>query len=283
MKIKTGSYFLLPILLIISINSSWAAISVKVSDTRENNFYMEVLSWVLEKSGKEFKIISKKYPVSSQKRKIFLLKNGEIDILYAGTSKQLEKELLPIRFPIMRGLVGRRLFIIHKNYQVDYNLIMTLKDLKKHTGVQGIGWGDKEVLEASGLKQVEKLYDDIFRNINAGSRYYFPRGMTEVFSEFIDKKQKLPNLDIEKRIVLVYKTAVFFFVNPSNIELANIVKTGFSKAYEDGGYYRFFYNHPLIKSSIEQANLQKRIKIEIPNPFLSSDTEAIPKQYWHQD
>ena len=244
---------------------------------------MKSLHWILEKSGKEYKILSTWHPLSSQKRKIDLVKKGEVDILYAGTSIQLEKELLPIWFPIMRGLIGRRIFIIHQNYQVEYDLVSNLNDLKNHMGIQGLGWEDIQILEASGLKQVEKAYDDIFKNINAGSRYYFSRGVTEVFSEYHDRKTKMPNLVVEKRILLEYKIAVFFFVNRSNTELANIIKTGFLNGYEDGSYQRFFYNHPLIKRSMKQANLNKRTKIEIPNPFLSPETEAIPKQYWHQD
>lgn len=282
MKIKMESSILLTVLLFMAAEPV-GAINIKISDTRENNFYLEALFWVLEKSGKEYNIIHTKHPVSSQRRKIELVKKGEIDILYAGTSLQLEKELLPIRFPVMRGLIGRRIFIIHGNYQSEYGLVKNLNGLKKFIGIQGIGWGDKQVLEASGLKQVEGLYDDIFRKIDAGSRYYFPRGITEVFSELIDKKITMPNLETEKSILLVYKTAVFFFVNPSNTELANMIKTGFLNAYEDGSYNRFFYGHPLIESSFEKANLKKRIKIEIPNPFLSSETDAIPRRYWHQD
>lgn len=280
MKIISGLFIVLSVLL---INNPSLAINIKVSDSRENNFYMDALKWVLDKSGEEYKIIPTTYPLSSQKRKIILLKNEEIDIIYAGTSKKLEDELLPIRFPIMRGLSGNRLFIINKNYQNDYNLVNNINDLKKYVGFQGIGWEDTQILEASGLEQVTRLYDNIFISINAGSSYYFPRGMTEVFSELVDKKQELPNLDIEKKIVLAYKTAVFFFVNPSNTKLAKIIETGFINGYKDGSYERFFYSHPLIKSSIEQANLQNRLIIEISNPLLSSDTDAIAKQYWHQD
>lgn len=143
--------------------------------------------------------------------------------------------------------------------------------------------GDTQVLEASGLKQEERLYDNIFANLNLGSRYYFPRGMTEIFSELIDKNTKFPNLTAEKNIVLEYKSAVFFFINPSNKALESVLTSGFINAYEDESYNQFFYNHPLIKSSFEQARLETRTRIEIPNPFLGAETEAIPSAYWHQD
>ncbi len=269
--------------LLFMITAPAWAIDIKINDTRDNNFYMDALNFILEKSGADYKFVSTNHPLSSQARKIILVKNGEVDILYAGTSMQLEKDLLPIRFPIMRGLIGRRIFIINKNYQADYAQVKNLSDLKKFVGIQGIGWGDTQVLEASGLEQEERLYDEIFESLNLGSRYYLPRGMTEVFAELIDKKKTISNLDIEKNILLVYKTAVLFFINPENTELEDVLNSGFIKAYEDGSYNRFFYSHPLIKSAFEQSKLQSRIKIEIPNPFLGTKTEAIPHQYWHQD
>lgn len=242
---------------------------------------MESLNWILKKSGMQYKIIYTDHPVSSQKRKIDLVKKGEVDVIYAGTSIRLEKELLPIRFPVMRGLIGRRIFIINKKDQYQYDKVRNLKDLKQYTGIQGLGWGDIKILEFSGLEQVQKVYDDIFRMIDRRGYYYFPRGMTEVYSEYNNRKTEMPNLAVEKRIVLIYKTAVFFFINNSNKKLENIIKTGFLKSYNDGSYKKFFYNHPLIKSSMKQADLKKRIKIRIPNPYLSIETTKIPEKYWH--
>lgn len=126
--------------LFAAIDPVWA-IDIKISDSRANNFYMDALKFVLEKSGADYEFVPTKHPVSSQGRKFILVKNGDIDILYAGTSVQLEKELLPIRFPIMRGLAGRRIFIINKNYQSEYSSIRNLNDLKMFVGIQGIGWG----------------------------------------------------------------------------------------------------------------------------------------------
>ncbi len=103
-------------ILFAIIDPAWA-IDIKISDTRENNFYMDALRFILEKSGTDYKLISTKHPSSTQGRKIILVKNNDIDILYAGTSIQLEKELLPIRFPVMRGLIGRIFFIINKSHQ----------------------------------------------------------------------------------------------------------------------------------------------------------------------
>ncbi|MCG8619106.1 MAG: hypothetical protein MI802_23015, partial [Desulfobacterales bacterium] len=71
------------------------------------------------------------------------------------------------------------------------------------------------------------------------------------------------------------------FVNPSNLALADMITQGFLNAYADGSYPRFFYNHPLIRPALEKADLHHRIRIEIPNLFLTPETKSIPRQYWH--
>ena len=282
MNMKQAVFSALCAALFLIPSTVWA-ITVKINDTRNNNYYMQALTWLLDRSGKAYTIVSTDYPVSSQARKVAFVKSGLIDILYAGTSVKLEQQLRPIRFPIMRGLIGRRVLIINKSYQPEYDRVKHISDLKKHVGIQGLGWGDKQVLEAAGLPQTAALYDDIFTRLDAGGRYYFPRGVVEVYSELAGKKSQLPNLAVENNILLVYKTAVFFFVHPGNTGLAAMLETGFLKGYEDGSYGRFFYTHPLIRHSLEQANLQNRTVIKIPNPFLSPETNAIPARYWHKD
>lgn len=266
-------------LLIVAI-PSWS-LGIKVSDSRANNFYMDALTWVLNKSGADYHLVNTNHSMSSQVRKVALVQRGELDVMYAGTTIEMEEQLQPIRFPITRGLIGSRIFIINKKYQKEYDEIKDINDLKKHTGVLSFGWPEKEVFEAVGLKQAEKVYADIFPSLNTGSRYYFSRGMLEAFSELIDKKKVMKYLAVEKNILLKYQSAVLFFINPKNIRLRTILNDGFMKGYEDGSYKEFLYNHPLIKASFEKAKIDQRMVIKIPNPFFPKETGAISSEYWH--
>lgn len=255
---------------------------IKINDTREGNFYIDALRFILKKSGEKHILVFDEI-ISSQARNVANVEAGNLDILYAGTSLELEEKLLPIRFPIMRGLVGRRIFIINTNNQSLFEAVKKLDDLKKLTGIQGIGWGDTTVLETSGLKILTSQYDKIFELINAGRTLYFPRGITEIYAEIKSKNAIHPNLVVEKNLLLTYPLAVFFFVSHSNTELAEILILGFTKSYEDGSYLQFFYDHPVIKSALVQADMKNRIKIEIPNPYLSTKTSDISSKYWHKD
>lgn len=216
------------------------AIEVKINDTRGlGNFYVDALKMILAKSGQECQLIIDERDLLSQARKVEEVRKGTIDLLYAGTSQELESTLLPIRFPIMRGLSGRRVFIIHEDNQHQFDMVKSVDDLRQYEAIQGLGWADIQILEAAGLKTHSAKYDNIFLMINEKRPYYFPRGVTEVYAEVFTRQEALPHLVVENNLVLAYPTAVFFFVNRANTELANLLTTGFLNAYQDGSYEEF--------------------------------------------
>lgn len=286
---KLYKIFIVTIICLVSLlnlNASNEVLSVKYPLTSNNpdrdNYQISLVKFLLDKSGYKYKIESTD-SIYSQARIIKDLKtSNNINIYWMGTSPQLEKELTPIRYPIYRGLLGHRIFIINKNDQEIFDNIKTLGQLRKFKGAQGIGWSDIAILESSGLEQHATKYENIFRMIDKGGRIsYFSRGLNEAFSEVSTRKNALKNITVEKNIVLVYPFAMFLFVNPKQKELAKALEKGFELSYKDGSFEKFFYNHPKIKSSIDKANLNDRVRIEIPNPFLTPQTANIDKKFWH--
>ena len=279
--------FIIVGLFIFTITNSLFAVEIKLpitSDHEKDEAYkIGLLKLALEKVKGNHKITTNANTIHTQARITNELINGSkwINLHWMGTSSKLEKELLPIRVPIYRGLLGYRVFLIHKGSQAQFDHVKTLVDLQKYKGSQGFGWSDIEILEYSGLKQYPAKYENIFKMINAGRIDYFSRGVSEAFKEVASRKDELPNLFVEEKILLVYPFAMFFFTSRSNKELAEILEEGFRKASEDGSLNDYFYNHPEIKSAFKQANIDNRIRIEIPNPFLSPETLSIPNEYWH--
>lgn len=271
------------VLLVLSLGlcTSLQALEVRINDSRENNFYMDALVWVLDKSGTEYSIVRTDHPISTQKRKVAFVLNKEIDVIYAGTTQKLEDTLQPVRFPITRGLIGKRLFVINHKYRDNYQQIRNAEDLKENIAALGYEWPEVEIFAAAQLRYTEKIYDDIFTALDRGSRYYFPRGVLEAFSELKNKQQVLTNLAVEEHLLLQYKSAVFFFVHPDNQALLDALQAGFVNAYRDGSYKTFFYSHPLIKESFTKAQLDKRTVITIPNPYFPTGSNNIPAEYWH--
>lgn len=208
--------------------------------------------------------------------------SGVINLYWMGTSAELEKKLLPVRIPLLRGIIGNRVFIIHKDHQKKFNTVTSIVELQKFVGIQGLGWSDIEILENSGLKQFSATYDAIFKIINMGQRVdYFSRSIGEVLHEIRDNKIQYPNLAIEEKVLLVYPFALFFFTSNENKELAALLERGFKKAYEDGSFLEFFQNNAIIKQMFKEIDLETRSRIEIPNPLMTPETLAIPDKYWY--
>lgn len=256
-------------------------VPVKSKYDASQEYPLTLLKFVLDKSGVPYTISYSEVGITTQARDVYRLKNNEgINIGWYGTSPELEHELVPIRFPIWRGLLGYRIFIINKKDQPLFDKVNSLEDLQKLSGDQGIGWSDIQILENAGLKQTATQYDLIFAKIDSGRSDYFARGITEAFREVELRHSEYPNLAVEKHLLLVYPFAGFFFTNKQNPELAKALEEGFRKAYADGSFKRFFYSHPIVKAVLEKADIDGRTRIDIPNPIMTPETLAIPAQYW---
>lgn len=277
---------IVPILLLI-IAVSVHALEIRLAQSAQHPssreiFWRDIIEMVLNHSEIPYSI-SVKFPMT-QSRIIEELESnrGYVNLHVMGTSADLEERLLPIHIPVTRGLAGYRIFIIHKDKQVLFDTVSTLEDLQTLLGIQGLGWSDIALLEHSRLRQKEMPYDDIFRVINFGRGDYFSRSIHEAYSEVKERAAQFPNLVVEDEILLVYPFALFAFTGRENSELAQTLENCFIKAYEDGVFTEFFYNHPHIKEALEKAQIEERRVITIPNPFLTKETAEIPEKYWHK-
>ncbi|MCX4025962.1 hypothetical protein H0A36_17750 [Endozoicomonas sp. SM1973] len=246
------------------------------------DYQYRLLEFALEKSGYKYQLKKVKLDTSQARLEKMLNKGDQVNVYWMGTSIEKEKQLTPVRIPILRGLLGHRVFIIHKQDQEQFNQIKTIDDLKKMVAVQGIGWSDIKILKNAGLNTIAKKYKTIFDIINAGGRVdYFPRGVNEAWDEVEQFKKTSPNITVESKILLVYPFAIFFFVSPNHPEIAQALTEGLTKSYKDGSFMEFFNNHPSIVALFEKANIEGRMKLVISNPLMSQETMSIPDEYWH--
>ncbi|MBX2832076.1 MAG: hypothetical protein KTR23_13195 [Rhodospirillales bacterium] len=248
-----------------------------------HDFILATLKLALDKSERRYEMRASDIPMQQTRAMEHLRTGKDITVYWAGTSPEFEAEFQPIRMPIMRGLLGYRLFIIHKDQQSRFNEIETVSQLSHLTAGQGLGWSDIQILENAGLPVSAAPYEYVFSLVNSKRLDYFPRGVTEAFPELKEFGPENPNIAIEKRLLLVYPFAMFFFVNKDNPDLANAITTGFEKAYMDGSFQALFSQHPHIRSIIDGAHLSTRTRLEIPNPFLTAETRRIPEKYWYKE
>jgi hypothetical protein len=254
------------------------------SDDRRTEYFVSVLSLALSKVLKEsqYKLQSADVVMKSTRAIDSLMKNS-IDVVWGMTSIERENKALAVRIPLLKGLLGHRIFLIREGEQVRFSQIQTYEQLQTLSAGQDGLWPDTAILKYNGLSVVSGTsYSGLFSMLQRKRFDYFPRGVHEPWQEMIThKKQKLT---IEQTLLIRYKSPVFFFVGNNNQKLHSILERGLQIAVADGSFDKLLYNHQITKQIFEQANIDKRIIFDLQNPLLSLATQKIlnDTSLWYQ-
>lgn len=204
---------------------------------------------------------------------------GKLSVWWAGASQERESAMMPIYIPVLKGLVGHRLFIIRKDAQYKFDQVHTLEDLKRLKAGQGRTWGDAMVLRAAALPmETATKTNNLFYMLEGGRFDYFPRSAHEPWVE-INQYSDL-DLTVEKGLVLIYPQPMYFYVGPNNKELHRKIRDGFEMAIADGAYDKLFFSHPMIRGILNVSNLKGRRVIRIPNPLLTPQAPLDRPELW---
>ncbi|GGY66500.1 hypothetical protein GCM10011613_08050 [Cellvibrio zantedeschiae] len=241
------------------------------------NYYSQLLALCLSKTGKDYQLEPTSFHAEQARGLQLVEANRGLEVTWTFTTTAREERLMPIRIPIDRGLFGWRLFLIKKSDQALFDKITTAEQLAALRAGQGHDWPDTEILQAnhfliSGSTTYEGLFDMLARN----HIQYFPRSLLEVELEL--KSHPHHNLAMESHLVLHYPTALYFFVNKHNTELAADLEKGLLAAMEDGSFKKLFDYH--FSDTIRKADLRKRKIISINNPLLPAQTPLGETRYW---
>ncbi|MDC7706901.1 hypothetical protein [Vogesella indigofera] len=253
----------------------WAATApateiVRFPDYPDPNkhFFRAALQLALDKSDQDYEL-APVLPEMLQGRSIAraMGSDGDIDVLWTMTTREREALLLPVRFPVDKGLLGWRIAIVRQDKAEQFANVQTLQDLRYFTAGQEHDWPDTRILRESGLPVMTAgQYDSLFRMLVAKRFDYFPRGVAEAWGE-VDARPRL-GLTVDRFIVLHYPAAEYFFVSPRKPYLAEHIWQGLLRAQADGSFDRLFHAHfdPLLR----RARLSQRRVIELPNPMLDA-------------
>ncbi|WP_317205042.1 transporter substrate-binding domain-containing protein [Janthinobacterium sp.] len=249
-------------------------------DTRFNDL-LEIMRTALEKTTPEFGPFEMEASAEkmNEERTLNELKGGKVvNIAWSSTSTDKEKDLLPIRIPLRKGILGYRVALIQSDKQAEIDKVTTLAELKKLTIGQGTGWGDVALYEANGFKVTTAKYDELFK-MTAGGRFdLFPRGISEAFAEQEHNVKANPKLAVEKNILIYYPWPYYFFFNKADGALQKRMQAGIRKMIKDGSFDSIFkkYNG----KAIAQANLKGRKIFRIKNALLPKETPFEDPTLW---
>lgn len=215
-------------------------------------------------------------------RQELLAPQGRINLFTRTTSREMEKQFLPIRIPIDRGLIGYRIFLVREHDLPRFAAVRTLDDLRAFQAGLGKGWTDVPILAAAGFRVQEgTAYDGMFTMLTAGRFDFFSRSVDEALREYRERHAQHPGMAVEPTLLLHYPMARYFFVrrDAEGAQLARRITAGLEAMLADGSLHALFFSHkgPMI----DQAGLRQRRLLRLPNPDLPPETPLARKELWY--
>jgi ABC-type amino acid transport substrate-binding protein len=247
------------------------------SDDARGDYPRALLRMALEHSGRRFALSD--FPArTTQARSLRLLAAGEgLDVVWTVTSRQREAKYLPIRIPIDRGLIGWRELLVRGESVDTFAGVRSLADLSRLRGEQGIDWPDLPVLRANGLLVFGAPgYENLFAMLAHGRVDYFPRAVGEGERELATRGNL--GLVVERKLLLHYPSALYFFVAKSNRELADAIEAGLNRCLADGSFQQLFER--TYGDAIRDRRLAGRRILELDNPGLPESTPLGRSELW---
>jgi ABC-type amino acid transport substrate-binding protein len=254
---------------------------IRVNDSSDPNgpYAIKMIQLALKHIDKKYKLVVTKEPYS-QVKIMEEVNTGKLELFWNSSNAEKEAMFSPVRIPLYKGLLGNRLFIIHKDNQSKFDNIKTLEDLKKITIGQGKTWADTKILESNGLTVVKaNKYESLFFMVDGGRFDAFSRGVHEPFGELANHPN-LKDLTVEKHLMLVYRMPFYLYAGKDNKALAKDLEAGLNAAIADGSFDQVFFSDPSVQDVMAKADMKSRRAIYLDNPTLSKETPLDRKELW---
>ncbi|GGC58705.1 substrate-binding periplasmic protein [Undibacterium terreum] len=244
-------------------------------------YFLSLLQLALSHSKKNYELA----PTSTKMLQAGVIRdmtspNGQVDLFWSMTTDEREAQLLPVRIPLDKGLIGWRIALIKPDKAPLFHGVKTIKDLRGIKAGQEQSWPDTDILKSNGLEVVTASSEDAMFSMLIGGRFeYFPRSVLEIQAEL--QLHPAHGLIMEKEVILHYPSAFYFFVSPRRPDLAEDVRAGLEKAIADRSFERLFQQY--MQPAIDAADIKHRRIIELKNPLLSSDRLPLHRaDLWYQ-
>ncbi|MBU3003403.1 amino acid ABC transporter substrate-binding protein [Paraglaciecola arctica] len=248
------------------------------NSSKIDEYPIQVLALALEQTGVKYQLNPSENILSKGKALVRLQDNREINIVWGMTNPQREKDLLPIRIPIFKGLIGWRLLLIRQDMAGRFKYIQELEHLVKLAPLQGRDWPDTKVLQSNSFDVVtERSQSALMKMLGNAQGDFYPRSIIEIWDELDKSQSKIP-IRIQPTLGIRYPAAIYFFVNKNSVPLASLIENGLEKAIKNGKFDALFIEN--YKPYIDKAQLEKRTFYTLKNTFLPEKTPLDRKELW---
>jgi ABC-type amino acid transport substrate-binding protein len=241
-----------------------------------SDFYIELYQALMEATRDEYgsyEIRLVKGTPSRDRELAELIAGEVVNVDIVATRTEWEERTIPIRIPLLKGMLGIRLFLVRRGDVPLFGQIESLEALKELRMGLGKTWTITGLLKEQGFTIVTGTsYDGLFEMLDIGRFDYFPRGLNEVYEEIEAWADELPNLAVEPHLALQLPLPTFFFVSPAHPWLARRIEAGLRRMLADGSYDRLFEKH--FGDLYTRARLDTRRIFTLDNPHLTRETAA---------
>lgn len=211
-----------------------------------------------------------------------LSQSGQLTVTWSMTSKQREVQALPVRIPILKGLLGFRVLMIHEQNKARFSQIKTREQLAVLSAGQGRDWPDTAILRSNQFKvQTAPTHSELFNMLHAKRFDYFPRGVFEAFGELTQQRALNKPFLIDTSMIIYYRSPVYYFVSMDNQPLADRIEKGLRLAIEQGTRDQLL--DTFIQGPAKQLldNIKNSTVIELHNPLLPRQTPVGDASLWY--
>ena len=191
-------------------------------------------------------------------------------------------KLIPVRIPIDRGVLGYRLLLIHAGDQAEFEAVRGLDDLKQVRFGALASWVDVAVMRQAGLTVVTgDSFDGLFKMLSARRFDVLSRGAGEIEHELETRGKTLPDIVLERTLVLHYPLPVYFWFRDDREgrRMAERVRTGLRAMLADGSFDALF--HQEFDPLLAPLDLGHRRIIELDNPLLPAGEPLMEPSLWY--
>lgn len=248
------------------------------SENQANTQYLEsLLKLALHKSGYKVNMRGVSVGSVSERRSHNYLRAKRYNVHWLMSSPLHEKELIPIKVPLFKGLIGWRIFFIRKGDEKQFETLEGLEQLKQLLAGVAHDWPDKGIMQRIGFN-VMPMYSNQgrFDFLNRGRSDYISRSMIEIWNEEPEAVQS--KVVVEKTLALHYPAAYYFFVSPGEDELASAIRMGLYTAINDGDFELLFKER--FMKDIIKSDIKRRRVFEIENRLFIKSNELQNNELW---
>lgn len=201
-------------------------------------------------NGTEYKI-TYHHQVVGRERYRLLVKQGVVDVMWSSTNNARERELVPVKFNLLRGINEYRVLLIRKDDQPRFDKVKTLADLRQFRIGSGTHWSDTAIYKHNNLPLVTSFaFDTMFKMLAAKRFDYMARSLQEIDGELATYGHL--GLAVEKNLMIHYPQPIYFFLNKNNHALAKRIERGLLLAEEDGSLHELFMTIPSFRTAEER-------------------------------